>query len=1275
MRILLILIAFIYSLISRAQVIENPVFDRTDQPSFHVDKIEFTKDSTIVYCTYSAEAHSWANISPQTYLEDCSTGDRFLLQSCIGLPYYPEQKTFYYGGKFGIQLFFNSCLPKGKLNLIELPNDKAFNIYGINLKESIEVSDYSLEHATALSSKAEFFSSANNYRKAIEYEEQAMRIRKYWLGKYNEMYDHSILMLGHYNSMLHNYEKAKDYLIESVEIRKNLYGFESEQCAHALANLASYYSEVGNYSEAIRLGTEAMEILKRCLGAEHLEYATSLGNLASYYAQIGNYSEAIRLGTEAMLIRKAVLGTGHPDYAISLGNLAGYYAEFGNYSEAIRLGTEAMLIRKAVLGTGHPDYAISLGNLASCYEIIGNYSEAIKLDTEAMEIYKRSLGSEHPSYANSLGNLSLDYAKIGNYSEAIKLGSEAMEIHKRSLGTEHPDYANSLIFLSSYYAEVGRYSEAIKLGSEATEILKRNLGTEHPNYATSIDNLSLFYSYVGNYSDAIRLGTEAMLIRKTVLGTEHPYFANSLSNLSLFYSKVGNYSEAIKLGSEATEILKCSLGSEHPDYAKSLNSLACFYSEVGNYSEAIRLGTEAMLIRKASLGKEHPYYANSLYNLAVYYSKIGNYSDAIRLGTEAMEILKKSLGKEHPEYAFSLGNLAVFYARIGNYSEAIRLETDAMLIRKAVLGTKHPYYANSLYNLAISYAEVGNYSEAFKYLQHYLNNTQSFVLQNFTELSSRNQESMWSSIYALDFNTFLPYLVSKYNTNQTVSELYNKSCLFSKGILLNTSIEIQKLILESGDPVMIDKYNALSANISIYNKLIEKPIKERYMNADSLNRVIEQQEMVLARESKAYGDYTHNLTISWKDVQRGLGDFDIAIEFLDFPIYNADSTMYVALTLRKDYDSPHLVTLFEKKQLKSIPENVYYTQDAVANLVWKPLEEELKDVKNIYFSPSGELHRIGIEYLPISKTENICDVYSFHRLSSTRQLAIIQDESKGKNTIIYGGINYDEKSKTIPTDSTSTKGHVLRSAFSFRANVDSLSLRNSYDYLEGTKKEADMIAKDMEQHCVPYIYYSGTDGTEESFKKLDGTRPKMMHIATHGFYFTEAETQKSQFAGPEIELLNDGGLQTGRIVEQKPMTRSGLLFSGCNRTVCHERVPDEEEDGILTAQEISMLDLRGLDLVVLSACQTGLGDIISGEGVFGLQRGFKKAGAKTIIMSLWNVNDESTMKMMTSFYHHYLEGMSKENAFRTAQDELRKDSPSQQERPDWAAFIMLDGLN
>ena len=216
----------------------------------------------------------------------------------------------------------------------------------------------------------------------------------------------------------------------------------------------------------------------------------------------------------------------------------------------------------------------------------------------------------------------------------------------------------------------------------------------------------------------------------------------------------------------------------------------------------------------------------------------------------------------------------------------------------------------------------------------------------------------------------------------------------------------------------------------------------------------------------------------------------------------------------------------------------------------------------------------------------------------------------------------------------------------------------------------------MKHQHVPYIYYSGIDGTEESFKKLDGARPKLMHIATHGFFLTEEEAEKLKFARSEIELLTEGVQKGGRPVEDKPMTRSGLLFSGCNHAIHHEQIPDGEEDGILTAQEISMLDLRGLDLVVLSACQTALGDIVSGEGVFGLQRGFKKAGAKTILMSLDKVNDEATRILMVELYRNLMNGKTKYQSLKEAQKHLRQVENGKYDQPEyWASFIMLDGLN
>ena len=417
------------------------------------------------------------------------------------------------------------------------------------------------------------------------------------------------------------------------------------------------------------------------------------------------------------------------------------------------------------------------------------------------------------------------------------------------------------------------------------------------------------------------------------------------------------------------------------------------------------------------------------------------------------------------------------------------------------------------------------------------------------------------------------------------------------------------------------------------------------------------------------------MTIKWKDVQKNLGDNDIAIEFLDFPIINTDSTLYVAITLKRGYDSPHMVTLFEKKQLMSITEDTYYSQTDVSNLVWKPLEEELKGIKNIYFAPSGELHRIGIEYLPINGTNIISDKHSLYRLTSTRQLAIVGDRTVGNKNILYGGINYDEKSDVAMSNETSTMGTRLRGACN-RACVDSLSTRGSFEYLDGTRIETNLIAENMEQHRAPYIYYIGKGATEESFKQLDGTKPKAIHIATHGFYFTETMTRNIQFECPITELATEGIPQAGRFAEVKSMTRTGLLFSGCNRAFRHEQIPEGEEDGILTAQEISTLDLRGLDLVVLSACQTGLGEISSGEGVFGLQRGFKNAGAKTILMSLNKVDDEATRILMVEFYRNLMNGKTKLQSLKEAQKYLRKVDNRKYDDPKyWASFIMLDGLN
>ena len=1066
---------------------------------------------------------------------------------------------------------------------------------------------------------------------------------------------------------LGDYQDALEYGIRAAEICKNILGSENMEYAGLLNNLALIYSDIGDFDQAIHKGTEVVRIIRKAAGMMHPNYASAIDNLATYNLYLGNYSEALELATKAMKIRKEVLGVEHLDYFKSLLNLALCNSKLGNYTEAIKLGTIAIESMKGSGVEESHEYASALDNLAGFYSDSGNYSTAIRLEEEALEVKIRVLGSEHPSSARSLLNLANFHFHIGHCSKAIQLGTEAVKVMKNSLGENHPDYATTLNNLSGFYYGQGIFSEAIRLGTEAAEIKKMVLGTDHPDYAESIGNLAIYHEQIGDVAEGLRLNLEALESLKKSVGTEHPLYANALSHVAVSFSLLGNNLEVLNSLKEALEIKKKTLGTDHPSYLESLGNLAVAHFCQGNVEEAIRLSTEIMEKEKIVYGVEHPRYAKTISVLALYYSTIGNYSEALQLGTEAVEILRHNWGTEHPDYATSLSCLALYNDDIGNFQEAIRLGRMVVDIRERVYGKAHPNYLEAINDLSISYYNDGKYSNSYNMLSKSLEISRDNILVGFSELSPKLQESLWADKYSRYYNINLPSAVYRYQTKESVSELYDKTALFAKGILLNSSVGMRKLILESGDSVLVAKYDALAANKSIYDKQLEKPIKERFIDMDSLRSVIQRQEMELARDSKAYGDFARNLRIKWQDVQQRLGKNDLAIEFLDFPVYGTDSIMYVALTLKKGYDNPHMITLFEKRQLKSISEDNYYTNTDLYNLIWKPLEEELSGVENVYFSPSGDLHRIGIEYVPVTMTENICDKYNLHRLSSTRQLAYIQDETKGDKSVLYGGLKYDAAVSDTILASPSTREN---RGFTFvpRAIVDSLDIRGSYKYLPGTKEEADHIVSYLNTHSIPYKYYYGAAGTEESFKGLDGSKPKTLHIATHGFYMTEQDAERKNFARP---LLQE---ETRVYHEDKPMTRSGLLLSGCSRALNHENIPDGIEDGILTADEISKLDLRGLDLVVLSACQTGLGDITSGEGVFGLQRGFKNAGAKTIIMSLWKVSDIATQHLMTSFYNHYLSGMPKEQSFRMAQKELREMIGPGQNKPDWAAFVMLDGI-
>ena len=463
--------------------------------------------------------------------------------------------------------------------------------------------------------------------------------------------------------------------------------------------------------------------------------------------------------------------------------------------------------------------------------------------------------------------------------------------------------------------------------------------------------------------------------------------------------------------------------------------------------------------------------------------------------------------------------------------------------------------------------------------------------------------------------------------------------------------------------------------------------------ADSLSRESDKVEQQLVDSSKVYGDFTKNLVITWDQVQEKLGEGDAAVEFVSFPL-NADSTMYIAYVLRKDWDCPRMIPLFEEKELEAIGGYDYYTTPSLSHLVWEPLEEVLEGAEHVYFSPGGDLYNIAIENVPdhLDPAHIVSERRDYYRLSSTRELALIQDDYTWTEGAVYGGLDYNMGVSSLAADEahyaqSSSEGQRKRGvdlsyyylggegfAEGIRSDRKSSGLLDS---LPGTREEAVAIKAQLDDISVPSSLYTDDLGTEASFKALDGQRTSIIHIGTHGFF----NTKETEYQDP-ASLLMTSSQQTVR-VEDDALSRSGLCMAGANNLLANaEALPDSLDDGWLTALEIAHLDLRGLDMVVLSACKTGVGEV-TGDGVFGLQRGFKKAGARTLVMSLWNVPDQLTCYFMKEFFARIEvdangHPTNKHTAFLQAQQAARtnwREVDPHATPYDWAAFILLDGVD
>ncbi|MGM9694677.1 MAG: CHAT domain-containing protein, partial [Alloprevotella sp.] len=1057
------------------------------------------------------------------------------------------------------------------------------------------------------------------------------------------------------------------------------YAYMLEVQAHYAAYCRLFDKAIETENRVIALRCELLSDNEAVAFGVREFLGVSFNEQALFHSYKGDYAGAIDFGSQAVETFEIYGLQNVSHYPVALSNLAAYYssrAEKGDYEKAIEMGERALTILKK----NTPAYANALNSLIVYYSQAGQTAKAEQTAALALKAAEKIYGSGSLEYATLLSNLSVQYASMNRYDRAVEYAVLSRDLYRANADTLSLPYARLLTNLATFHSNLENHEESIALLTEALPIISRIEGEGHVDYVRCRADLSAAYNKLGDTQKAEEVSrASGGLSVEAVSGTTDLRMAYALSKEAGIQAAAGNFLRACELENQAGEVFR-----ERGDSLALANSFILrsgYLNRMRRFDEALDLVHCAMPILKRNGGDASLPQAYN--NLSIIHYHNGDNAKACEAALLAIDAYREQGDTLSSFYAKTLANLSLYLSLQDSLSLALSTTVRAIQVMQRVLGENHPDNAPLFFNAA-HYGNLLRDSLAVADFYHKALRIQNRAIRNnFSHKTAHERETYWNTKNYL-YRVAPTFAYMNPRCDSLIADAYDAK-LFTNGLLLNSEINFRKLLLQVKDSVMLEKYNRLD----LLRREIEAGQQENASESAARLAAAEQEAEQLEKElvvgCKEYGDFMANLSTGWRDVAASLSENDLAVEFVSLHVGGLGTT-YAALMLRKDAPCPVMRILFSDYDLRQLRYgdadffaavktrkglNAVYRDTALTRLVWQPVLDYMPNVRRIYFSPSGLLHQFAVEYLPLDSTRIMSDLYGCHRLSSTARLCEKRtEENTLHRAVVFGGLNYNTELSTLISlrqrrEWEEEERFILSladdEAYDLAANepTDSLLTRSGYGYLPGTLTEAEQIGELLMQENVPTLMRLGEYGTEESFKALGGRDYSLMHIATHGFYHTasSATADGAQTASGDEQGSSDSGLNS-----------CGLLLSGANTILAAPERPKEVEDGVLTAREISTLDFRKVGLVVLSACKTGVGEVRE-DGVFGLQRGFKKAGVRSLIMSLWDVNDAATQRMMSSFYEGLTQRISLHEAFSKARREMRHngfDDPVS-----WAAFIIL----
>jgi CHAT domain-containing protein/uncharacterized protein YebE (UPF0316 family) len=1085
---------------------------------------------------------------------------------------------------------------------------------------------------------------------------------------------------------------------ETLVLRRNKLGVDDPDTIQSINNLAIGYNDVGRNAEALKLREEVLALRRKKLGEDHPDTLNSMNGLAASYRAVGRNAEALKLWDETLARRRGTLGADHPDTLQSMGNLATIYSEVGRDADALKLREETLALMRNKLGADHPDTLKSMGNLAGSYDDVGRDAEALKLREQTLALTRRKLGADHPDTLASMNNLAISYHAVGRNVEELKLREETFALMRNKLGPDHPDTLVSMGNLASSYSDAGRIAEALALREKNLSLTRGKLGAAHPHTLSSMGQLATSYSAAGRDAEALKLREETLALMRSRLGVQHPDTLSSMSNLASSYSKVGRHAEVLKLREETLTLRRSKLGTDHPDTLNSMNDLAAAYSAVGRNVEALELWEKTLALRRSKLGADHPNTLTTMHNLAVGYAAAGRHAEALKLREETLTLRRSKLGTDHPDTLAGMANLANSYGDAGRNAEALKLREETLALMRRKLGADHPDTLASMINLAASYGVMARRPEALALRRQSLAVIDRMAAS--LKILPREERSTALGSYLSQYADFARELASNptdYAEALTVTErakaralleeLTARQAIDNSGIPaadargladLHSSLEYidGKLAAAPNDDArtpLRTQRDALHIELeTLHHALMAK--YPRYAGLSAVKQVtLEQGRTILpprgAFISWLYDDRTAGVALAlskagelqvvqsipgqemiaraesyrWLLALPDADSFAMAVQTIPLAAWREDGVLYIGgpdkHPAKGDAVSPSQYMALRQQAIRSHGQ-------WLSDTLLKPLAARIDLADQWIISPDGVLATIPWDTLPWKgqplgqqKQITVVQSLSVYKLLKDREAEYLRARAGAPGTqalLVMGGALYDSapnKQRSFQRAPQIVINGATTAAVEYQR-------QNAYDYmrsrhwpnLPGTLREAKTLHGLMGGRM-----FTGRDASKATLRALSQSGElatyRNLHFAAHGYLDTTV---------PSL---------------------SALVLSATGE--------DENNDGYITAGEWPAFNLRS-DLLVMSACETGLGKVISGEGVQGMPYALYVAGNRDTLLSLWQVSDNATSVFMKRFWEKVKAGQNHAQALTETKREFQRgDAGKAYAEPYyWAPFVL-----